>query len=145
MNIVAVAYRGYSNSEGSPNEEGLIMDAEATIEFCKNEARINNDKVFLIGRSLGGAVAVHVAAEMSRKKDLYLNGVIIESTFTSIDEMASRVFPFLKILPESVKQKMTRLRWKSIDHVPDIAFPVLYIAGDSDSFVPTFMTDKLYS
>lgn len=145
MNIVAVAYRGYSNSEGSPDEAGLIMDAEATVEYCKEEPRINNDKVFLIGRSLGGAVAVHVAAAMSKKKDLYLNGVIIESTFTSIDDMASRVFPFLKLIPNNMKEAMTRLKWKSIDHVPDITIPVLYIAGDSDSFVPHFMIEQLHS
>ena len=35
VNIVAVAYRGYSGSEGVPNEEGLIQDAHAMVEYCK--------------------------------------------------------------------------------------------------------------
>ena len=37
VNLVSVAYRGYSGSEGSPNEPGLIMDAAAAVEFCKKE------------------------------------------------------------------------------------------------------------
>lgn len=95
INIVSIAYRGYSASEGKPSEKGLIMDAFAAIDFCKKEPRINDEKVFVLGRSLGGAVAIHLAAEMSRQQDFYLNGVIIESTFTSIEDMADRVFPFL--------------------------------------------------
>ena len=41
INIVAFAYRGFSRSEGEPEQEGIIMDAEAMIDFCKGEARIN--------------------------------------------------------------------------------------------------------
>lgn len=41
VNIVAFAYRGYSRSEGTPDEPGLIMDAEAMIDFCKSESRID--------------------------------------------------------------------------------------------------------
>jgi fermentation-respiration switch protein FrsA (DUF1100 family) len=130
VNIVSVAYRGYSGSQGSPSEPGLIMDAEAAVRFCKNEPRINNDKVFLLGRSLGGAVAVQVAAKMSQSQDFYLNGVIVESTFTSISDMADQVFPFLAKLPCGLKEKMTKLKWKSVEKVPDIKIPLLYISGD---------------
>lgn len=140
VNIVAVAYRAYSGSEGTPTEPGLIMDAEAAVAFCKQEKRINDEKVFLCGRSLGGAVAVHVAARMSENQDFYLNGVIVESTFTSISDMANQVFPFLANLPCGLKEKMTKLQWKSIDKVPEIKFPLLYISGDKDTFVPTWMT-----
>ena len=41
VNIVAVAYRGYSKSGGEPNEEGILLDAQAMVDFCKNEPRIN--------------------------------------------------------------------------------------------------------
>ena len=125
VNIVAIAYRGYSGSEGSPSEPGLIMDAAAAVDFCKKEPRINDEKVFLCGRSLGGAVAVHLAAEMSQKEDFYFNGVIIESTFTSISDMADQVFPFLTKLPCGIKEKMTKLKWKSIEKVPTIKTPLL--------------------
>jgi alpha-beta hydrolase superfamily lysophospholipase len=93
VNIVAVAYRGYSNSEGSPSEAGLVMDAEAAVTFCREESRINDEMVFLLGRSLGGAVCVHVAAKMSLSQDFYFSGVIVESTFTTASDMVDVVFP----------------------------------------------------
>ena len=65
MNIVAVAYRGYSSSEGSPTQEGIMLDTEAVLEYAKTEPRINNEKVFLLGRSLGGAVGIHTCARLA--------------------------------------------------------------------------------
>jgi fermentation-respiration switch protein FrsA (DUF1100 family) len=87
-NLVVVAYRGYSGSEGTPNEAGIILDGEAMVDFCEKEPKINNNRVFLMGRSLGGALAVHLSAQMCEKKDPYFKGVVIESTFTSISDMA---------------------------------------------------------
>ena len=65
VNIVAVAYRGFSRSEGKPDQEGILEDTMAMLEFVKTEDRINKDKVFLLGRSLGGAVATHTYARMA--------------------------------------------------------------------------------
>lgn len=56
-NVLILAYRGYGNSEGTPSEEGLKLDAEATLEFAQNHSQIDNDRIFVFGRSLGGAVA----------------------------------------------------------------------------------------
>jgi len=56
-NVLILAYRGYGNSEGTPSEEGLKLDAEATLEYALNKEDINNDRIFVFGRSLGGAVA----------------------------------------------------------------------------------------
>ena len=60
VNVLAVAYRGYSRSQGAPSQEGILLDAEAMLEFAKSDPRINNKRVFLLGRSLGGAVAIHM-------------------------------------------------------------------------------------
>ena len=35
VNIVCVAYRGYSRSGGEPEEEGILLDAQAMIAYCK--------------------------------------------------------------------------------------------------------------
>ena len=56
-NVLILAYRGYGNSEGTPSEEGLKLDAEATLEYALENENINNDRIFVFGRSLGGAVA----------------------------------------------------------------------------------------
>ena len=64
VNIVAVAYRGYSRSGGQPEQDGIIEDALATVQFCKKETRIDDNRVFIVGRSLGGAVAIHVMSQL---------------------------------------------------------------------------------
>ena len=56
-NVLIIAYRGYSRSEGTPSEEGLALDAEATLEYVLNRDDIDKERIFVFGRSLGGAVA----------------------------------------------------------------------------------------
>lgn len=54
-NILAVAYRGYGKSTGIPNESGIKLDALAIMKYAFNHKRsIDNSKIFLHGRSLGG-------------------------------------------------------------------------------------------
>ena len=57
-NVLILAFRGYGDSEGTPSEEGLKLDAEATLEFALNRNDIDKDRIFVFGRSLGGAVAI---------------------------------------------------------------------------------------
>lgn len=59
VNIIAIAYRGYSDSTGHPSEPGLQSDAAAIMKFAFTEADIDTSKIILFGRSLGGAVAVY--------------------------------------------------------------------------------------
>ena len=128
VNIVAVAYRGYSRSTGTPTEEGLLRDAEAMVNFCKQETRINQKRVFALGRSLGGAVAIHTLAKMAKQSnpstldkitgedDCYFRGLIIENTFSSISDMADTLFGFLKWIP-NIKAKMLKLNWNSEEQI----------------------------
>ena len=62
FNILCVAYRGYSESEGTPNENGIKLDAVAITKFAKQCPIIDTNRVFLFGRSLGGAVALHLVS-----------------------------------------------------------------------------------
>ena len=58
--VLALAYRGYSASSGKPTEAGLKLDAEAVMTFLHDELAEHYQErggVFVIGRSLGGAVA----------------------------------------------------------------------------------------
>lgn len=92
-NILAVAYRGYSASEGTPNQEGIMLDAQQMILYLRSNTMINLNRVFLDGRSLGGAVALHLCRilddESSKHgKAPFFKGAVIENTFTSICDMA---------------------------------------------------------
>ena len=62
-NIIALAYRGWSEStlaQGNPNEDSLKKDALALLQYVKS---LNNEKpLFVLGRSLGGAVAAYMVS-----------------------------------------------------------------------------------
>ena len=57
-NIFIISYRGYGNSTGTPDEDGLILDAEAAMEYITQRDDINQSKLFAFGQSLGGAVTI---------------------------------------------------------------------------------------
>ena len=108
-----------------------MLDSEAVLEYAKTEERINNERVFLVGRSLGGAVATHTAAVLAEKKNEWIKGLILENTFTSVSKMADSLFPFLKLIP-NIKKRMLRLDWDSTRQIGKIKSPILIVAGSKD-------------
>ncbi len=69
VNVLAVGYRGYGYSEGIPSEQGLMLDGEAITEYAFKHLSddINIDDVYIMGRSLGGAVGIHVINKLNPK------------------------------------------------------------------------------
>ena len=63
MNVFAVSYRGYGYSEGKPSETGLMRDADAVMHYVYTQLPVDRRKVFLFGRSLGGAVSIYAASK----------------------------------------------------------------------------------
>ena len=63
VNVVCVAYRGFSHSEGTPSESGLKIDARAIAQWLHENPKIDKKRLFLIGRSLGGSVAMSLLAD----------------------------------------------------------------------------------
>lgn len=90
-NVLILAYRGYGHSEGTPSEDGLRLDAEATLDYALNDDEIDSSRVFVYGQSLGGAVAAQLASNNSKK----VKGLILENTFISIGEMVDHLMPFV--------------------------------------------------
>ena len=60
--VILVAYRGYSDSDGVPSEQGIKIDAETIVNYALEFNKKNNLDLFVYGKSLGGAVAIHVAS-----------------------------------------------------------------------------------
>ena len=118
------------------------MDSDAMLEFCRTEPRINQDRLFVCGRSLGGAVAIHLLERMDMCEDNYIKGALIENTFTSISDMTDKLFSFVPGI-SVLKLCMLRLRWDSFSKIKNIKTPIFFISGDRDTLVPPEMTDKL--
>jgi fermentation-respiration switch protein FrsA (DUF1100 family) len=143
VNILTVAYRGYSQSEGSPTEIGLKKDGLDIMRYTRDNLDTvvaPGGDIFLLGRSLGGAVSTYVATHPDTPPNLF-SGLILESTFTSISDMVDTMF-FPPIT--TFKGTILAMYWKSIDLVPTLTVPVLYVSGDKDELVPHQMTHRLY-
>ncbi len=131
-NMLAIDYRGYGNSEGSPDEEGVYRDADAAYRYLIEDQGLEPGRIFIHGHSLGGSVAVDLAA---RKP---CGGLILSGTFTRGREMARRIFriPFLEYFPKT--------RFDSLEKLRRVIAPVLVIHGTEDAVVPFAMAPRLY-
>jgi len=134
-NVFMVEYRGFGKSTGDPTENGLKIDAVTAITYISGRKDLNVNKIVLFGRSLGGAVAVHVGKHHSDK----LSGIILENTFTSVPDMMNIMFPIL-----SWFQFLCTNKWNSLDGVKAFTKPTLFLSGDKDELVPKWMMERLY-
>lgn len=128
ISIFMLDYRGYGRSQGSPSEEGVNRDAEAALDFVV-ERTGSPQRVVLHGRSVGGAVAARVA------RDRQSAGVILESTFTSLDEIAAEAYG---ILPSFLFRRL-RGHFDALSAVRRISAPILVVHGTADTLIPTSM------
>jgi hypothetical protein len=136
-NVLILAYRGYGDSEGKPSEEGLKLDAEATLEYALEDDEIDNDRIFIFGRSLGASVG----ARLGSYKSNYLKGIILENGFTSIADMVDHLMP----LVARFKFLIQRLFYPTLKYVKEITCPILIVRGVKDEIVPSFHGTDLYN
>lgn len=132
VDVFIMDYRGYGKSEGRPDEKGLCMDGRAALAKARELADGAGKKIAIFGRSLGGAVAADVAADND------CDGLILESTFKSIPDIANALFP---ILPAG---RVLKTKFKSIDKIGRIDAPKLIIHGERDSLIPFSHGRALY-
>ena len=86
--ILMLEYRGYGLSSGTPNEEGLIIDAQAGLDYIRQNKRTQGGKIIVYGQSLGGAVGIQLVAKNQEAGDIA--GLILENTFTSMKKLIPR-------------------------------------------------------
>ncbi len=132
INIFIFDYRGYGRSEGRPGEQGLSLDSQAAYEVIVKEKNIDPKTLVLFGRSLGGVFAIQVAAKNEAA------GLILESTFTSAQDMAGIMFPFLPV------GKLIRSKFDSLEAIKNVTVPKLFLHGTQDTIVPYELGRKLF-
>jgi len=87
-NVLMLEYRGYGMSTGTPNEAGLMIDAQTGLDWIRNGKETKGNKIVVYGQSLGGAVAIQLVAKNQGADDIV--GLILENTFTSIRKLIPR-------------------------------------------------------
>lgn len=136
LNTLLIDYRGYGMSDGPfPNETRLYEDVEAAGDYLTIVRQIPPDKIFVYGHSLGGAIAIHWASQQPN-----LGGVIIESSFTSIPEMLSHLFPVPLFPPNLILTQ----KFDSLSKISQIQAPILIMHGTQDSVIPVTMSKQLF-
>ena len=134
-NVFALSYRGYGKSQGKPTESGLKQDVEAALDYIYNESGVDPTRVYIFGRSLGGAVAIYAGSTTSYP----VRGIIVENTFTSIPNMVDALMP----IAAYIKPLVLRINWSSIDSIKDIITPILFVVGTDDELIPPKMITEL--
>lgn len=121
IGLCIVDYRGYGGSEGSPTEEGLYLDADATLAWL--EAREAGPFVYL-GQSLGSGVAVEMALRHPPA------GLVLQTPFRSVHSIGASAYPWLPV------KFLMRDRFDNEAKIGRLGCPLLIIAGAQDSLTP---------
>ncbi|KAL8815429.1 MAG: hypothetical protein Q9223_005426 [Gallowayella weberi] len=87
IHVLAMDYRGFGLSTGSPDEQGLITDGVATVQWAMDVARIPSERIVLVGQSLGTAVAVAVAEHFVRVSQIEFAGIVLVAPFSDLSTL----------------------------------------------------------
>ena len=130
IGLLAIEYRGYAGSSGSPSEAGLIADGEAAYAYAA--ARYAVPQIVLWGESLGSGVAVALAAEKP------VGRVILEAPFTSTAAVASRRYWYMPV------RLLMKDQFRSDERIGKVTAPLLILHGVHDEIVPYAMGEHLF-
>jgi len=138
-------YRGYGRSEGSPTQDGVHRDAQSALETVLTLPDINKERLFVLGQSLGGAIAVYAVANSQHKN--HVKALILDSAFSSYRDIAREklaqfmlTWPFQYPLSLLFNDDYSPVKWIRTVH----PLPVLIIQGDQDTIVPVHHASILY-
>jgi uncharacterized protein len=125
-------YRGYGHSEGSPNEAGCIADGCAAQQWLAKRMNIQPADVIIIGRSLGSAVAIGVAAENGAR------ALILECAFPTMPDVAALHYPWLPV------RWVMKNRYDNLTRIQHYNGPLLQSHGTTDTLIPMTLARTLF-
>jgi uncharacterized protein len=131
FDVLAFDYRGYGRSTGRPSEDGTHRDARAARDALLRQDGVDAARVLYLGESLGGAVALALAVELPPA------GLILQSTFTSVRDMARLHYPFIPraLVPDA---------YPSLRLIRRLRAPLLVLHGARDRIVPLMHGEALF-
>ena len=129
--LLLMNYRGYGGSGGKPGESALYSDALRVFDYAAARADVDPRQMVVMGRSLGTAVAVHVAARRGAR------GVLLVSPYDSMKEVGGHHHPYLPV------SLLLRHRFEAIADAPGIMVPLLALAAPGDNIVPVENSRRL--
>ncbi|MGA1601702.1 MAG: alpha/beta hydrolase [Prochlorothrix sp.] len=137
LDVVLFDYRGYGHSTPTPpREDWVYADADAVVEYLVQQRQVDPRQMLVYGHSLGGAIAVDMAA----RSPYCFAGLVVEGSFTSMLAMAhfAQKFTYLPL------SWVLWQRFDTLAKVPQLRIPVLFVHGTADRTVPAEMSERLY-
>lgn len=145
FSVLAIDYRGFGQSVGElPSEASVYEDARIAWDRLK-ALQPDADKRLIYGHSLGGAVAVDLAAELGREAERRgeapgARALIVESTFTNLADIATEVAD----TPWPVRWVVSQ-KFDSIGKIDQVGMPLLLVHGTADQYVPARFSEELFT
>lgn len=134
LDVLIVDYRGYGQSSGKPGEQGTYRDARAAWDYLVDQRRVPPGRIVIFGRSLGGGVGAWLAS----RPDVKPAGVIIESCFSSGQDMGRQLYPVLPV------RLITRIGYPVREYVTRIRAPLLVAHSRDDEIIPFNMGQAIF-
>lgn len=123
LSVLIFDYRGYGRSEGKPSEQGVLRDGHAAWDHLVHEIGEAAGRVVVFGRSLGGAPAAEVAARNAPA------ALILESTFTSVPDLAAKLYWWLPA------RRLARISLDVRATLARVRVPVLVVHSADDEII----------
>lgn len=130
--VLAISYRGYPGSTGTPSEGGLRLDARAAYDWLIAKGHRAED-IVIHGLSLGSGVAVALAVGVRAR------ALILEAPYTAVVDVAAERYPWVPV------RLLMRDRFASIEAIGVVNVPVLIAHGDRDTVIPYVHAERLYA
>lgn len=125
-------YRGYGRSRGKPHERGCVADGLAAQRWLAEREGVSTDDIVVMGRSIGGAVGVAIAAEQGAR------ALVLENTFSKMTDVAAHLYPWLPV------RLVMRNRYNSVKRAPAYCGPLFQYHSRTDEIVPFELGRRLF-
>ena len=133
VGLVAFDYRGYGESEGSPDERGVYLDAVAAYRYLRDTLDVPAERIVLFGHSLGSAVAVELATREPAA------GLILDGALLSAVARGQELYPWLPV------RLIARNRFESDRKIGRLTLPKLFLHARADDVVPIDHGRRLFA
>ena len=138
FHVMIFDYRGYADNKGSPSEEAFIRDAHAIWKKVTIDWNVDPQRIMLFGESLGGAVAIALAADVSGAGQPPAK-LVLNSTFSSLRDVVAQEYPYFPF---------HYLLWddfNSTERIKHVQCPIIISHGMNDDIVPFDLARKLFA
>jgi len=133
LSVLIIDYRGYGQSNGRTTESGIYRDADAAWRYLIEDRGLAASDIVIFGRSLGASVAARLAAQQQPL------ALIVESSFTSVPDIAQELYPWLPA------RWLSRLNHATRVHIQDVRCPVLVVHSRDDEIIPFHHGEAIFS